>query len=230
MRKIRCIIIEDEPLAVKVMNDYILQLPYLELAGTFRDAISAGNFLQENKIDLIFLDLHLPKIKGLAFLRTLTNPPIVIVTTAYHQYALEGFELSVVDYLMKPISFNRFLASVNKAAKMIAVNSDHQEIGEKIEDSIFLTINRKRVRIVLNEILYIESRKEYVAIQTIESTLVCKMGTYEIEKILPTGRFKRIHRSFIVAVNKIQSYSKEYVEIQGKAIPIGKNFRKEFVI
>jgi DNA-binding LytR/AlgR family response regulator len=230
MQKIKCIIIEDEPLAVKVLADYINQLPYLELMATFREALSAGNYLQQEKPDLIFLDIHLPKIKGLAFLKTLVNPPVVVVTTAYHQYALEGFELSVADYLMKPISFNRFLAAVNKASKFIAVNNGRILPDEKPEDSVFLTINRKKVRLVLNEVLFIESRKEYVEIHTINNILVCKMGTSEFEKLLPTGKFKRIHRSFIVAVDKISAYSKESIEISGQMIPIGKNFRKQFSI
>jgi two-component system, LytTR family, response regulator len=230
MQKIKCIIIEDEPLAVKVLIDYIMQLPYLELMATFREALSAGNYLQQEKPDLVFLDIHLPKIKGLAFLRTLTNPPAVIVTTAYHQYALEGFELSVTDYLMKPISFSRFLAAVNKASKFIALPNGHAQPDEKTVASIFLTINRKKVRLVLDEILYIESRKEYVEIHTTNNTLVCKMGTSELEKLLPPGKFKRIHRSFIVSADKITAYSKENIEIRGKIIPIGKNFRKQFSI
>jgi two-component system, LytTR family, response regulator len=230
MQKIMCIIIEDEPLAVNVLKDYIEQVPYLELSEVFKEAISAGNYLQQQNIDLIFLDIHLPKIKGLAFLRTLANPPAIIVTTAYHQYAIEGFELSVADYLLKPISFNRFLAAVTKVSKLIAATTVNKPTEEKNEDSIFITVNRKKVRVVLNEILYIESRKEYVQIHTTEYTHITKIGTTQLEELLPSAKFKRIHRSFIVAVNKIQSYSKESVEIQGKTIPIGKNYRKEFSI
>src|SRR5688572_29584611 len=114
MSRIKCIIIEDEPLAVKVLSDYILQVPFLELQGTFKDAILATDYLRQNNTDLIFLDIHLPKLKGMAFLKTLTSPPAVIITTAYHQYAVEGFDLNVTDYLLKPIEFERFLVAVNK--------------------------------------------------------------------------------------------------------------------
>jgi response regulator of citrate/malate metabolism len=114
MSKIKCVIIEDEPLAVKILSDYILQVPYLEIAGKFKDAILAADFLRDHVVDLIFLDIHLPKLKGMAFLKTLINPPAVIVTTAYHQYAVEGFELNVTDYLLKPFEFERFLVAVNK--------------------------------------------------------------------------------------------------------------------
>lgn len=219
MQKIKCIIIEDEPLAAGVLADYIQEVPFLELIHSFKEAISATSFLQEHPIDLIILDLHLPKIKGLDFLRTLSNPPNIIVTTAYHQYAIEGYELNVTDYLLKPFSFNRFLTAVNKVVKL----TDTSNI-----DAIFITINRKKVRILFNEILYIESKKEYVQIHTESGIYTTKMGTAQLEALLPVTGFKRIHRSYIVSIYKIKAYAKDHVEINGKNIPIGKNFRKGF--
>lgn len=227
MQKIKCIIIEDEPLAVRVLKDHIKQESILELVEVFKDAISAKNYLQTKKINLMFLDIHLPKLKGLDFLKSLLNPPVVIVTTAYHQYALEGFELNVADYLMKPISFKRFSTAVNKAVKLIKANETSEE---NQDEAIYLTVNRRKVKILLNDIFYVESKREYVMIATLKDKYFSKISTTELEEMLPPERFRRIHRSFIIAINKINSYSKENVEIMGRNIPIGKNFRKEFAI
>src|SRR5678816_898779 len=149
MSKITCIIIEDEPLAVKVLSDYIRQVPFLELAGTFKDAILATEYLRSNSTDLLFLDIHLPKLKGMAFLKTLSHPPAVIITTAYHQYAVEGFELNVTDYLLKPFEFERFLIAVNKVK--IAQTEKHGEAASR-KDFIFLNVQKKKVKILFSDI------------------------------------------------------------------------------
>jgi two-component system, LytTR family, response regulator len=224
MSKLRCMIIEDEPLAVKVLADYVSQVPFLELQGSFRDAIRATEFLRSRETDLIFLDIHLPKLKGMAFLRTLINPPAVIITTAYHQYAVEGFELNVTDYLLKPIEFERFLVAVNKVKVGRGDGVDGQPLPEA-KDFIFLTVQKKKVKILFPEILYVESQKEYIKITTTKRVYVSKMSTHEIETLLPAHLFKRVHRSFIVAVGKIESYTADMVEVNGVAIPIGRGYR-----
>lgn len=228
MKKIKCIIVEDEPLAIKVLMSHIGNLPGLELIAIFKDAISAHNFLQNEKVDLIFLDIHLPQLKGLDFLRALEDPPACIITTAYHQYALEGYDLSVIDFLMKPISFDRFSTAVKKAIKSVTLQ--HPSPPEKNENSIFLTINRKKVRILLDDILYIESKREYATIYTHHKEYVTKISITELQRMLSTTRFKRIHRSFIVAIEKIETYTREVVEIKGRIIPIGKNYKRDFSI
>ena len=227
MQKYKCIIVEDEPLATNVLKSFIQRIPYLELKGEFREAISASQELQQNETDIMFLDIHLPEIKGLDFLRTLTNSPVVILTTAYHQYAIDGFELSVTDYLLKPFSFDRFLLSVNKAVKQINASEALAKRPVPAEDFLFLTIDRRKVKILLDEILYIESSREYVKIFTSKASYISRIGTSELEKMLPLQRFRRIQRSFIVAIDKIDSYNKEYVEINGKRISIGAAFKKE---
>jgi two-component system LytT family response regulator len=222
MSKILCIIIEDEPLATKVLSDYVLQVPFLELQATFKNAILATDYLRDHATDLIFLDIHLPELKGMAFLRTLPNPPSVIITTAYHQYAVEGFELNVVDYLLKPFEFERFLTAVNKVTQKEKVKSNE---GDELKDFIFLNVQKKKVKILFSEILYIESQREYIKLKTTKNEYISKMGTKEIEELLPADQFKRIHRSFIVSINKIESYTADTVELNGISIPIGRGYR-----
>jgi len=224
MSKIRCIVIEDEPLAVKVLTDYILQVPFLELQGTFKNAILAIDYLRDNSTDLIFLDIHLPKLKGIAFLKTLSYPPAVILTTAYHQYAVEGFDLNVTDYLLKPFAFERFLVAVNKVK--IAQSEIRKTIeSEEKRDFIFLNVQKKKVKILFTEILYIESQREYIKIVTPNKEHISKISTHEIESLLPANLFKRIHRSFIVSIPRIESYTAENVEVNGISIPIGREYK-----
>ena len=224
MSKIKCIIIEDEPLAVKVLSDYVLQVPFLELQGTFKDAILATEWLRHNNTELIFLDIHLPKLKGMAFLKTLTHPPAVIITTAYHQYAVEGFDMNVTDYLLKPFDFERFLIAVNKVK---TVEGDKSQTNENtaVKDFIFLNAERKKVKILFSEIVYIESQREYIKIVTTKREYISKITTHEMEDILPSHLFKRIHRSFIISVSKIESYTAEMVDVNGVSIPIGRGYR-----
>ena len=222
MSKIKCIIIEDEPLATKVLTDYVSQVPFLELQGSFKDAILATEWFRENNTDLIFLDIHLPKLKGMAFLKTLTHPPAVIITTAYHQYAVEGFNLNVTDYLLKPFEFERFLVAVNKVK---TARGEKEKSGEAEKDCIFLNMQKKKVKISFLEIVYIESQREYIKIVTTKKEYVSKMSTHEIEALLPAHLFKRIHRSFIVSLSKIESYTAETVEVNGISIPIGRGYR-----
>ncbi|MBS1756273.1 MAG: response regulator transcription factor [Bacteroidetes bacterium] len=225
MSKIKCIIIEDEPLAVKVLSDYVAQVPFLQLEGSFKDAILATEWLRANEVQLMFLDIHLPKLKGMAFLKTLANKPAVIITTAYHQYAVEGFDLNVTDYLLKPIEFERFLIAVNKVR---VTNNNSKPISEagETKDYLFLTVQKKKVKILFAEILYVESQREYVKVVTINKEFISRMSTHEIEALLPSHIFKRIHRSFIISINKLESYTAESVEMNGISIPIGRGYRE----
>ena len=224
MSNIKCIVIEDEPLATKVLTDYITQVPFLELQGSFKDAILATDFLRDHQTDLIFLDIHLPKLKGMAFLKTLAHPPAVIITTAYHQYAVEGFNLNVTDYLLKPFDFERFLIAVTKVKKGEKERLKPQETVDP-KDYLFLNVQKKKVKLLFSEIVYIESQREYIRIVTTKTEFISKMSTHEIEDLLPTHLFKRIHRSFIVSVGKIESYNAEMVEVNGISIPIGRGYK-----
>jgi two-component system LytT family response regulator len=224
MSKINCIVIEDEPLAVKVLTDYIADVPFLELQGTFKDAILATDYLRHTGVDLIFLDIHLPKLKGMSFLKTLVNPPAVIITTAYHQYAVEGFNLNVTDYLLKPIEFERFLVAVTKVRTVqLSTQEPAEDTGSR--DFVFINVQKKKVKIFFSDIVFVESQREYIKIRTTGNEYISKMSTHEIEAILPAHLFKRVHRSFIVSIRRIDSYTAEMIEIDGVSIPIGKGYR-----
>jgi len=229
MLKYSCIIVEDEPLAAEVLTDYINQVPFLELKGVCSDAIYAMEVLQREKIDLIFLDIHLPKLKGLDFLDSLRNPPAVIITSAYNNYALQAFDLNVVDYLIKPIRFNRFLKAVNKLKQQndIGLPSSAHHPGERLY--IFFNVGKKRVKIYLDEILFIESLREYVRITTKNKSILTKFQLSEIEEMLAKNNFLRTHRSYIVAKDKVDAFTATDVEVSGKQIPIGRSY-KELVI
>jgi DNA-binding LytR/AlgR family response regulator len=187
--------------------------------------------LRDNTVDLIFLDIHLPKLKGLAFLKTLTRPPAVIITTAYNQYAVEGFNLNVTDYLLKPFEFERFLVAVNKVksnqsnvVKSAAAESDEVTTDAR-KDYLFVNIQKKKVKILFDDILYIESQREYVKIVTTKKEYLSKISTHEIESLLPGNLFKRVHRSFIISLDKLESYTADEVEVNGVSIPVGREYR-----
>lgn len=229
MKKISCLILEDEPLAAEVLEDYINQIPFLERKATCADAIYALEILQTGAIDLIFLDIHLPGIKGIDFIKTLRNPPKVIITSAYPEYALEGYELNVVDYLLKPIEWKRFLMAVNKLAPVVEVNAHaHPAVSGREEKAyLFFNVNKRKVKVFLHEILYIESLKEYIRITTPGKSILTKYQLNQIEELLARNNFLRIHRSFIVARDKIETFSATDVEIGSKHLPIGRNYKDE---
>jgi DNA-binding LytR/AlgR family response regulator len=219
--KMKCMIVEDEPLAVEVLEDFISQVPFLELNSICHDAISAMQILKEKEIDLMFLDIHLPKLKGLEFLETLKNPPQVIITTAYHEFAVKSYEYNVLDYLMKPIEFARFMVAVQKALPKQTL----QEKSSSKQDSedLYFTVNKKKARVPLKSILYIESQKEYIKIVMDDKSITTRYSISDLENELP-DEFLRIHRSFIVAKSKIDFFDAKDIEIGGKQIPIGRNY------
>ncbi len=225
--KIKCIIIEDEPLAAEVIKDFIAQVPFLELVTTCSDAFSAMQILNEKKIDLMFLDIHLPKLKGLDFLSTLKTPPMAIITSAYHEFALKSYEHSVIDYLLKPIEFSRFMIAVNKAidrnntaeAKIATIVNNNNSV-------LYFTVDKKKARIVLDSILYIESQRENVIVVTKNKTIITRYTITDLEKELPVSHFIRIHRSFIINKDKVEFINSHDVEIAGKEIPIGRSYKK----
>ncbi len=227
MQLYNTIIVEDEPIAAEILVDYIQQVPFLNKVAVCTDAIYAMEVLQKEKIDLMFLDIHMPKIKGMEFIKMLKFPPQIIITSAYNEYALQGFELGVLDYLLKPIEFNRFLMAVNKLQHQPPMPYTPQQAFITEKPSIFFNVNKKRIRVPLDTILYIEGLKEYVKIFTTNGkTIITKTQLSHLEQELGKSGFIRIHRSFIVSKNKIDAYSAADVEIMGKSIPIGRGYKE----
>jgi len=213
---LKCLIVEDEPLAADIIQDYIAQVPFLTMAGRCHDALTAIDFLRSNAIDLLLLDIHLPGLKGLDFLKTLKDPPAVILTTAYHQYAVESYELNVVDYLLKPIEFKRFVEAVSKIKAPM-------QAGARV---ITIHADRKTVLIPTDQILFVESQKEYIRIQTRTETYVTKYAITKFEEDLGTTLFLRVHRSFIVGLQHVKAFNAQEVDVPGKSIPIGANYQE----
>ena len=217
---IRCLIIEDEPLAAELLQEYVGQIPFLELKGTCLDSMEALDIMRSNNIDLLLLDIHLPGLKGLDFLRTLKNPPTVILTTAYHQYAIQGYELNVIDYLLKPIEFARFVEAVNKVKPL--------QSSRTKKSTISIAHEKKTVVISIDDIVYIESQKEYIKIQTMGGSFVTKQSLTSMIEELNPDLFLRIHRSFVVALSKIKAFNSTEIELKGKiSIPIGSHYQNE---
>ena len=226
---IRCLLVDDEPLARDVLRRYIETMPSLVLSGECGNAIEALGFLQQQPVDLVFLDVHMPQLKGIDLLRILSNPPKVVLTTAHAEYALEGYDLDIVDYLLKPIQFERFLKAVTKAFQVAKPAMAAQPVAPvdegKKEAYIYLRADRKMVKVLLQDILYIESMKDYIKVFTTTGIVVTKQSITAMEAMLPEQAFIRTHRSFIASVDKIKSFTTEVIEIEKAEIPIGKLYR-----
>ena len=223
---IKCLIVDDEPPAREIIRRYIEQIPTLELIGECGNAIQALGFLQKQRVDLLFLDIRMPQLNGNDFLKTIKNPPKVIFTTAFPEYALEGYELDIVDYLLKPVTFERFLKAVNKVSQSDNLKTEAVPIVEKKNDAfVYFRADRKMVKVMLQDISYIESMKDYVKIVTSNGVIITKQSISSVEAMLPEKNFIRIHRSFIVSLQKIKTFTAELIEIDKTAIPIGKLYR-----
>lgn len=230
----RFIIIDDEPLAQRVIEKYSADVPTIELVAKCDSAFAAMEILGKGDIDLIFLDINMPKITGLDFLKMLKNPPLVIITTAYREYALESFDLDVVDYLKKPFSFERFYKAVQKAQELYL--SRHNNKPERVIQAnskdqgnfIFVKADSKMVKIDFDQILFIEALGDYVKIHTSKDTIVTYQSMKGVEELLPSDKFPRVHKSYIIALNRIDVIEGNTIKMNNSEIPIGKNYRKDF--
>jgi DNA-binding LytR/AlgR family response regulator len=227
MDKIRCVIIDDEPIAVDYLKSYVLQMPQLELVATFNSALDAYAFIQKENVDLLFLDIQMPGLTGLDFIRTLTKKPQIILTTAYSEYALEGFNLNVTDYLLKPINFERFAQAVLKVSKPQESTQIFIAPTEGHKDFLFLKSGYKSVKVLIKDITHVEGTKEYV-------TIYCKDGQKylkhermkNIEQDFINHSFIRVHKSYLVNVNHISSYYGNTIEIDKHKVPIGRAYKE----
>jgi DNA-binding LytR/AlgR family response regulator len=225
--KLKCLLVDDEPPALKILSTYLENMDNLELVGTCANALEAMQTLKQQHVDVIFLDIKMPRLLGTEFIRTLRNPPKVIFTTAHKDYALDGFDLDAVDYLLKPFSFERFVRAVNKLTAGVDQPGERTSV-EPGEAFLYFRIDRKMVKVELSAICYIESLKDYSRIMRKEDKpLVVKKPIGSIEQLLPADRFIRIHRSFIVAIDKITAFTQNDIEIGEQEIPIGKLYRHQ---
>lgn len=229
VKKITCLAVDDEPPALTILQQYIAAVPALELTGTCNNAVEAMESLRQQSVDLVFLDIQMPQLLGTDFVRTLNNPPRIIFTTAYRKFAVEGFELNAVDYLLKPISFERFIKAVNKVMDtwLVVAASQPETKRDTTDQYLYFRSDRKMIKVSLEEILYIESLKDYVKVVTPTKIIVTKQSISSLEATLPKNDFVRIHRSFIVAVNKIESFNREMIEIAKKEFPISRLYKHE---
>ncbi len=229
-KKIKCLVVDDEPPAREILKQHIAGVEALELAGTCANAVEAISFLKDHPVDLIFLDIQMPQLLGTNFIRTLKNAPKVIFTTAFRKYAVEGFELDAVDYILKPISFERFLKGINKVLQ-INFPADHssspakENHKEQANSFLYFRADRKMVKVFFNEILFIEALKDYIKIVTQNKAIITKYVLTTLAELLPADEFIRIHKSYIIAINKIESFNAESIQIAKHELPIGRLYK-----
>lgn len=232
MEQIRCMIVDDEPLPLELLEDYIRKTPFLELAGAFTNPLEALALATQQPPQLIFLDIQMAELNGVQFTQLLNKKSKVIFTTAYPQYAIQGFELEVVDYLLKPVSFERFLKSAGKARELIALEnrSGIPEVATRSaqEEILFVKSGHKIIKIAIPDILYIEGMKEYITIHTAQGKTIALQTFKRTAEVLPPGRFVRVHKSFLVAFDKIESIERNQVLVRGRNIPVGDTYREAF--
>ncbi len=232
--KIKCLVLDDEPLAIKIIKKHLENFEDFEVTHACNNPIEAFNLLAQEPIDLIFLDINMPRLNGIEFIQNLNASPFIIITTAYREYAVEGFELDVMDYLVKPISLKRLMRALNKVTRFINLQNEFSKnsINNSLEllekkQYFFVKVGKKMVKIHFNDILYIESLKDYVSIKTITKDYITHYNLSAITKLIPEYEFMRIHRSFTIAVNKVKAIEGNCIHIHDKRIPIGRNYVKE---
>ena len=223
-----CLIVDDEPLARNLLSDYVKKIPSLNLIGTCEGSLQAIEFLKTNPVDLLFLDIQMPELTGIGLLKSIPKKPMVIFTTAFSEYALEGYELDVIDYLLKPITFERFIKAINKVQAYVTTSRRTLAPQVFADDFIFVKDGTKLVKIMINDILYVEGLKDYVTIHTPAQKVVSLQRLKSLEEQLPTSIFIRIHNSFIVSLRAIKSVHKNEVEVGNALIPVGETYRKSF--
>lgn len=228
---IKALIVDDEPLALDILETYMEQVPEIELAGRCANALEAREFLKTAQVDVLFLDIQMPGLTGIDFVKTLAKPPAVVFTTAYPNFAHEGFELNALDYLLKPISFDRFLKAIEKIKAKLAITQPENASNQTASDYIFVKADKKFIKVNFSDILYVEGLKDYVIIKTTTGRIITLQTMKSLEDRLPKSTFMRIHRSYIVNIRRINAILGNLIEIGEKndlkQIPIGKNYRDE---
>jgi DNA-binding LytR/AlgR family response regulator len=232
--KLQCLLVDDEPLALDIIESYIKKVEGIEIVGKFSNPVKAFELLQKQQVDLIFLDINMPKLNGLELIQSVADPPKIIFTTAYRDYAQDAFELDAVDYLLKPISFSRFLRALGKAYQQLQWKplpgfEIQEEEGAPFSEMKFIYVkaDKKMVKVILEDIFYIESLKDYILIHIPGKRIITKQKISYLEEKLPEDQFLRIHRSFLISIAKIEAFTLNHVEINGKELPIGRSYKNE---
>ena len=225
--KINCVIIDDEPIAINVIEGHLKNFDHIEVLATFNNPLKAFGILEQEKVDVIFLDINMPQISGFTFIENLTHKPLIVLTTAYREYAVKSYELNILDYLVKPIPFNRFLKTINKVYQQLYIGANVNETLIQHEPHIFLKVNKKLVKVNLNDILFIESLKDYIKVITKLGDYVVHKSLTAITEELPQSNFIRVHRSYTISINKIEAIEGNIIEIASRKIPIGRNYQKQ---
>ncbi len=228
--EIKALIIDDEPLARNVIEQYAQRLQNLAIAGTCNDALCAHNFLRDNEVDLMFLDINMPKLSGISFLKNMKNPPLVIFTTAYSEYALEGFELNAVDYLKKPFSFERFCKAFYRAEELFLLKQNSKSTTHEDSQNRFLFVksDKKTIKVKFTDIYYIEGLGDYIKLHLADKKIVTNLSMKKILSLLPDNLFYRIHKSFIISLDKIETVEGNMIKMKNVKLPIGNSYRQEF--
>lgn len=225
-----CLIVDDEPLARKGIQMHLTEIPELKVIGEFGNALKAGDFLESNPVDIMFLDIQMPGVTGIEFIKKLKDPPAVILTTAYTEYAVEAFELNVIDYVLKPIKFDRFSKAVSKAQEFVNLrNTDATEFEDFTQEYVYIKADRKYVRLYYRDISYIQGMKDYVMIHTPQKKYMTAMNVKTILSQLPSQLFSRVSKSYIVNINKIESVDTDMIYIENHDIPLGNTYKEEFL-
>jgi DNA-binding LytR/AlgR family response regulator len=224
--KVRCLLVDDDPLAINILKKHLEYFEHFEVVFCCNNAVDAFDFICKNSIDLVFVDIYMPLVNGLEFIKSIDNPPLIIITSSDEDYAVQGFELGVIDYLIKPISLKRLVKSLHKISRTLN-NLNKSSQTSQLEDHIFIKVDKKMIKIYFEDILYIKSLKDYVIIKTDHKDYVTHYNLSAITKLLPEYLFIRIHRSYTIAINKIKAIDKNCIEIDDKLLPMGRNYIKK---
>jgi two-component system, LytTR family, response regulator len=225
--KIKCVLVDDEPLAVKVLQNYFANFPEFEVVATFNNSLEALDFVNNNPVDTLFLDINMPMMTGFELISLMENKPKVVITTAFREFAAESYDLEVLDYLVKPIPLPRFIKCINKITTEFHLKNNLKVEPPRVDSHIFIKVDKKMVKIHIDEILFIEGMKEYIKVVTLDKTYITHKSLTSLSEELPSERFLRIHKSYTIAIDKVKSIEGNRIQIHSFTIPIGRNYSKE---
>jgi two-component system LytT family response regulator len=225
--KIKCILIDDEPLAIKVLQNYFTNFSDFEIIGTFNNALEALEFINNNGVDAVFLDINMPMMTGFELISLIENKTRVIITSAFREFAVESYDLDVLDYLLKPIPLPRFVKCINKITAEFNLKNNIKIENQRIDSHIFIKVDKKMIKINIDEILFIEGMKEYIKVITVDKTYITHKSLTSLSDELPADRFIRIHKSYTIAIDKVKSIEGNRIQIHSYTIPIGRNYSKD---